>query len=117
MAIWWIDDPGRLSPAARSAISDGRNQAHLSVASIWEIGLKMARNKLRLPPGYIDVLQSDGIGLLDIRREHAERAQGLPPHHADPFDRMLIAQAEVENLIVVTRDAVFHSYGIPILDA
>ena len=117
VAIWWLADPARLSAVARTAIADGRNQAHLSVASIWEIGLKMARNRIRLPPGYVDVLQSDGIGILDIRREHAERAPRLPRHHADPFDRMRIAQAEIENLILVTRDAAFHSYGTPVLDA
>ena len=116
-AIWWLDDPTRLSPAARAAIADGRNEVQLSVASIWEIGLKAARNELRLPPGYVDVLQSDGIGILDVRRSHAERAPALPPHHADPFDRMLIAQAEIENLMLVTRDPAFRAFGIPVLEA
>lgn len=117
VAVWWLDDPDRLSPSARAAIADGRNEVLLSVASIWEIGLKAARNKLRLPAGYVDLLQSDGIGILDIRRAHAERAAALPPHHSDPFDRMLIAQAEVDNLMLVTRDAAFRAYGIAVIEA
>jgi PIN domain nuclease of toxin-antitoxin system len=117
VAVWWLDAPTRLAPAARNAIAEGRNRVYLSVASIWEIGLEAARNKLRLPPDYVDLLQADGFGVLDIRRAHAERATALPPHHADPFDRMLLAQAEIEGLTMVTRDAALRAYGVPIVEA
>ncbi len=117
VAIWWLDDPDRLSPRARAALADGRNQVLLSVASIWEIGLKAARNQLRLPADYVDVLQADGFGVLDIRRAHAERAARLPPHHADPFDRMLIAQAQVEDLVLVSRDEELARYEVQMLHA
>ena len=117
VAIWWLEDPARLSPAARAAIADGRNRVWLSVASVWEIGLKAARNKLRLPAGYVDILLADGFGILEIRLAHAQRAPALPSHHADPFDRMLVAQAEVEHLVLVTRDEALRAYGVPILSA
>lgn len=117
VVIWWLEDPARIAATARSAIADGRNRALVSVASIWEIGLKTARQKLTLPDGYVDLLQADGFSFLDIRREHAERAPTLPPHHGDPFDRMLIAQAMAENLVLVTSDAALRAYSVPILEA
>lgn len=117
VAIWWLDDPARLSARARAALADGRNQVQLSVASIWEIGLKAARNQLRLPADYVDVLQADGFGVLDIRRAHAEHATRLPLHHADPFDRLLIAQAQVEDLVLVSRNEALRPYDVHLLDA
>jgi PIN domain nuclease of toxin-antitoxin system len=84
VAIWWLEYPARLSARARAALADGRNQVQLSVASIGEIGLKAARNQLRLPAEYVDVLQANGFGVLDIRRAHAERATRLPAHHGAP---------------------------------
>lgn len=117
VAIWWLADPARLSARARAALADGRNQVQLSVASIWEIGLKAARNQLRLPADYVDLLKADGFGVLDIRRAHAEHATRLPPHHADPFDRLLIAQAQVEDLVLVSRDEAFRQYDVHLLDA
>ena len=117
VAIWWLNDPARLAPAARATIADGRNRALISVASIWEIGLKTARQKLILPADYVNILQADGFALLEVRREHAERAPALPTHHGDPFDRMLVAQALTENLVLVTSDAALRTYGVPILEA
>lgn len=117
VAIWWLEDPARLSARARAALADGRNQVQLSVASIWEIGLKAARNQLRLPADYVDVLQADGFGVLDIRRTHVERATRLPAHHGDPFDRLLVAQALVEDLVLVSRDEALHRYDVHVLDA
>jgi PIN domain nuclease of toxin-antitoxin system len=117
VAVWWLDNPGRLTAPARTAIADGRNRVYLSVASVWEIGLKAARNKLRLPPSYVELLQADGFTVLEIRLAHARRAPAWPPHHADPFDRMLLAQAEVEGLVLVTRDDALRAYGVPILAA
>jgi PIN domain nuclease of toxin-antitoxin system len=116
-AVWWMDDPNRLAPAARDAIADGRNLVYLSAASVWEIGLKMARGKLRLPATYVDRLRADGFSFLDVSVSHAQRAPFLPPHHADPFDRLLIAQAQIEGLVLVTRDEDLHAYGVPVLRA
>lgn len=117
VAVWWMDRPDRISPEARAAISSGRNRVFLSVISVWEIGLKVARGKLRIPEGYVVALREDGFGFLDVRLDHVERAPVLPPHHADPFDRLLVAQAISEDMILVTRDVILGSYGIPILAA
>jgi PIN domain nuclease of toxin-antitoxin system len=117
VAVWWLDDPKRLSSAARAAIADGRNQVYLSVASVWELGLKVERGKLRLPADYLDRLRADGFGFLDVRLVHARRAPVLAPHHADPFDRILLAQAEIEHLVMVTRDDALRVYGVPVLGA
>lgn len=115
VAIWWLRDPRLLSASARDAIRDGRNDVFVSAASVWEIGLKVAKKKLRVPDGYLRALEKDGFSSLDIRPVHAERAPQLPDHHADPFDRLLIAQALCENLVFVTRDDALMEYGAPLL--
>ena len=117
VVVWWLDDPGRLSEAARAAIADGRNRAFVSAGSVWEIGLKVAKQKLRMPTGHVKALEEDGFGFLDIRMNHVQRAAALPAHHGDPFDRLLLAQAQAEDMILVTRDDALGRYGIPILVA
>ena len=116
--LWALDDDATLSPAARTAITDGHNVVFVSAATAWEIVSKQALGKLRAPTGdYLHELQRHRFTPLDITTEHALAVEGLPPHHADPFDRMLVAQAQVEKLTLVTRDERLLSYAVPTIKA
>lgn len=113
--FWTADDP-RLPAAARQAIGDPRSLVYLSAASVWEIGIKRAKGRLRTSFG--DVMQEAArhrFVELPMRAAHADRAAALPPHHDDPFDRMLIAQAELEDLVLLSGDAVAPRYGVRLL--
>jgi len=113
--IWWVSDQS-LGPSARRAIADPMNDALVSAASVWEAAIKVGLGKLDLPA---EVLTELGHGLdpLPIATEHAARAGGLPQHHGDPFDRMLVAQAQLEDLTLVTRDPRLSAYDVPIIAA
>lgn len=115
--LWWLADRSTLSSEARSSISEGDNEVVVSAASAWEIAIKRAAGKLRVPSGLEEALAENGFGSLPITITHAMAAGALPAHHRDPFDRMLVAQANLEGLTLVTRDPRFEPYGIPILRA
>jgi len=110
--IWWADNPALLTPAARAAIADPDNEVFMSAASLWELGLKVAKGKLRLPPNFVQTLRLGGFADLPILARHAERSLSLPPVHGDPFDRMLVAQALEEGLVLVSCDQWIASYGV-----
>ena len=114
--LWWLDDNPALSQAARAAIREGENLVFVSAASIWEIRIKEAIGKLEIPSDFREVLLEQPFLPLDVTVEHAHAVAGLPSHHRDPFDRMLIAQAGVERLTVVTHDARFRDYGLPVIE-
>ena len=110
--LWWLaDDPG-LSEKQRSAIADPANLVYVSAASAWEISIKKALGKLIAPNDLGAALIASELEQLPITVIHAEAVGGLPPHHRDPFDRMLIAQAGVEDLTVVTGDPMFAQYEV-----
>jgi len=113
--LWWLDDHPNLSRQARTAIADGRNLVFVSAAVIWEIQIKQALGKLKIPANFRKVLGQQAFEPLDITMEHAYAVADLPPHHRDPFDRMLVAQAKVEGLTLVTHDNPLIKYKIPIL--
>lgn len=113
--IWWLEDHATLSTAAREAIADGENEVRVSAASVWELAIKEAAGKIRLPGSMVRILEDSGFLVLAITAEHAIAAGALPVHHRDPFDRMLIAQAALEVMTIVTRDADFERYGVPLL--
>ncbi|BAT56108.1 PilT domain-containing protein [Nostoc sp. NIES-3756] len=113
--LWWFAQPERLSEEAITHIADETNELWFSVASIWEIGIKVAIAKLPLPEppdSYISSrMRQLGMRSLEITATHALRAASLPLHHRDPFDRMLIAQAQLEDITLVSADAIFRQYN------
>lgn len=113
--LWWLADDGRLSPAARAAISDGDNLVAVSAASAWEISIKKALGKLQAPDDLAAVIAECDLQPLPITIQHATLAGALPRHHDDPFDRMLVAQAAREGLTVVTAGPAFAAYGVDVL--
>ncbi len=115
--LWWLADDPNLHPAARSAIADPANDVLVSSASIWEIAIKRALGKLAAPVGLTAACDEAGFAVLPITGDDAERAGALPAHHRDPFDRMLVAQADRVGALVVSRDDVFAAYGTNVLPA
>jgi PIN domain nuclease of toxin-antitoxin system len=114
--LWWVDGGGKLSRKARSAIASARNECFLSVASAWEIAIKVSLGTLRIE-GALDrfvpeQMAANGFQPLAIDLRHTARVAILPFHHRDPFDRLLVAQALEEELRIVTADPVFQKYGL-----
>ena len=114
--IWAVDDPSKLSRPAVAALEDPANELLLSAGTVWEIGIKVGLNKLSLSMPYRQWMNKAiadlGLTLLPITVEYADVQAGLPRHHGDPFDRLLAAQAQVENVSLVSADAVFDQYGV-----
>ena len=114
--LWFIMGSANLSDKARILIEDPANERLLSVASLWEIAIKNSLGKLTLASSFDELipeqLRMNGIGLLNIRVDHLSVLTTLPFHHRDPFDRLIIAQAILENFPVVSIDATFDTYGI-----
>ncbi len=115
--LWWLADDPTLREPARNAMRDPTNDVLVSAASVWEIEIKRALGKLVAPDGVVGAIESAGFGALPITLADAEHAGRLPPHHRDPFDRMLIAQASRLDAVIVTRDNLFAAYGVDILPA
>jgi PIN domain nuclease of toxin-antitoxin system len=110
--IWWDDESPKLDDELRSAIADPSNEIFVSSACVWEIAIKRRRGKIDFMRDIADAVASNGFLPLPITHHHAERAGSLPPHHGDPFDRMLVAQATIEGLTLGTQDEVIRAYGI-----
>ena len=115
--LWCLDDHPNLSPRAKSVIADGKNLVFVSAAVIWEIRIKHALGKLEIPANFRKVLDHQGFELLDITVDHTYAVGDLPSYHRDPFDRMLVAQAKLESLTLVTRDLRLKKYKIPLINA
>jgi PIN domain nuclease of toxin-antitoxin system len=115
--LWWLDADPTLSEKANSVISDGNNLVFVSAAVIWEIRIKQALGKLEIPSNFRQVLDRQPFEMLAITAEQAHAVGDLPAHHRDPFDRMLVAQAMVERLTMVTRDTAIEEYKIPVIRA
>jgi PIN domain nuclease of toxin-antitoxin system len=113
-ALWFLADDPALDASTRELIEDGRNLVAVSAASVWEVAIKRGLGKLKAPAGFAATVTRVGFNALAITHDHAERAGRLPAHHRDPFDRMLVAQAQTERLTVVSRDAVFNLYDVDV---
>ena len=115
--LWYVSVHTELSPQAKAIIGDPGNNVFLSLVSIWELAIKFRIGKLELTPAPLSVwlnkhLAANSFRLLDIKLSHLVRYAELPPHHRDPFDGLLVAQSQVENIPVITNDAAFDHYPI-----
>jgi len=114
--LWAVAEPARLGATARAAIMDGGNAVFVSAATAWEIAIKEALGRLAFPVArFLAEVEAAGFAHLPIRAEHALAAGALPRHHADPFDRMLVAQAGLEGLTLISEDAALAAYGVRLL--
>ena len=113
--LWWLSDDPLLPASARGAISSPDNEVMVSAAAIWEIAIKKAVGRLDAPDDLLEVLTASDFETLEITASHALLAGGLAPHHSDPFDRMMIAQARAENLTLVSVDEHFPQYDVDLL--
>ena len=116
--LWWITDDPQLSPKARELISDSHNTMYWSAASSWEVSIKYALGRLPLPetpeqflPVELGKNRIESLSVIDV---HAFQAGRLPRHHGDPFDRMLVAQAQVESLAILSNDLILTHYDVDI---
>ncbi|OWY62348.1 hypothetical protein B7486_58925 [cyanobacterium TDX16] len=114
--LWWLAGE-QLSDESSERIADEHELVVVSIATVWELAIKRAIGKLDLDGSIVDQVEGNGFEPLDVSGEHAEHAGGLPDHHRDPFDRLLIAQAQIERLTIVTRDRAFTAYDVDVLVA
>lgn len=115
--LWAFGDHPELGPGVRQAIADSRNDVFVSAVSVWEIAIKRALGKVDFPGDVAATVEAAGFMELAVTFFHAEQAGSLPPHHRDPFDRMLVAQAQAEGLVLVTNDADIPLYGVRTITA
>ena len=111
IAFWALGNPRQLTQPCQELLESGGNDVFVSSASIWELRLKSERGKLGIPDGFENALRETGFSELGVNWSHAVQASKLPLLHQDPFDRMLIAQSMVEDLVLVTRDSIILKYG------
>ena len=114
--LWWAVNSDRLTPAATSVIADPASKVHVSVASAWEIAIKSTTGRLELAAPvetYVpELLEKLGFDALAVDVAHALRAGSLPRHHSDPFDRMIVAQGQLEDMPIVTADPLIGLYDV-----
>ena len=113
--LWWDQQLRRLSHPLRAAIEDEANEIVVSAATVWEIAIKRATGKLRFDRPIVAAVLALGFEILPVAGAHAEHAGSLPPHHHDPFDRLLIAQAYLEGMVLGTQDRLMRPYGVATL--
>ena len=112
--LWWLSGSRRLPAAARKTIADSA-RAYVSAATVWEIAIKIALGKLEFRGEMAEQLATNNLLPLAVTIPHALAAGALPVHHSDPFDRMLIAQAKIESLVLMTHDGRLRDYVVPVL--
>ena len=113
VVLWWLEDDDTLDKAIKDRL-DVDSQIFVSSVTVWEVGIKQALSKLTGEGSLAEHVRDSGFAVLPISADHAIAASALPPHHRDPFDRMLIGQALVEGLTGMTRDRAFGAYDVPI---
>jgi PIN domain nuclease of toxin-antitoxin system len=115
--LWWLGGHERLGQAAAGTIRDPTVEVLVSAASVWEAAIKRTRGKLRAPAGLLDAIARARLAELPVSARHAWHAGSLPLLHHDPFDRMLVAQAQIEGLSIVTADAQIAAYEVAVVNA
>ena len=117
--IWWSSEPEKLSQYVLSLCQDIENNLILSAASVWEMQIKLQLGKLKLQLPLQELIESqqqtNTLQILSVDLEHVLELQNLPPYHYDPFDRLLIAQANAENVYLISKDEVFSKYEVKLL--
>jgi len=117
--VWAMAEPERLSPTARTCLSEGRDDIFLSLVTPWELTIKAAKGLFRFDQniaGFLSLAREAlGFTWLDIKLAHIHGLETLPPHHSDPFDRLLIAQAAAEGLVILSADRSFSRYAVPLI--
>jgi PIN domain nuclease of toxin-antitoxin system len=120
--LWWIDNDSRLSARVDAIIRNGANEVLFSAASSWEIAIKAQLGKLALPTNgatleqfMIEQLAKNNFSVLPIQLDHTLHVYRLPLHHRDPFDRILVAQSQVENVSILTDDPLIRQYGVQVI--
>lgn len=113
--LWWLSNHKSLTTKGALAIKDGGNDIFVSAVTAWEISIKKTLGKLKAPDALEEALEANRFNHLPISIRHGRVAGSLPRHHDDPFDRMLIAQAQTEQLIIVTHDVRIKQYGVSTL--
>ena len=116
--IWWDSDPGQLSAPALAALRDPANVVWFSVVSVWEIVIKNQLGKLTLRLPLADIVaqqQANGLQVLPVTLPHSLAVEGLPPVHKDPFDRLLVAQTNIEGTELISADPIFKQYPVRLL--
>lgn len=116
VALWWLEANPSLGPTCRHFV-ERADQVFFSAVTPWELGIKKALGKVSFPDGLTDRLEAEGFEALSISGRHAEHAAALPPHHRDPFDRMLVAQVQLESLALVTADRALRPYDVSLIEA
>ena len=116
VALWALGDPGELSDECSHHLREA-DEVYFSAVTPWELGIKRAKGTIVYPDDLVGELAACGFEELPITAAHADAATRLPPHHADPFDRMLVAQAQAESLTLVTADRQLLAYDVLTLDA
>ena len=111
LLLWWLEASPLLSAQAKEMICDPENTVFVSAVSLWEIWLKQSLGKLRLPADFAEKLADESFESLPLMASQTRQVSSLPWHHRDPFDRMLIAQAQVEKLALLTADEALAAYG------
>ena len=116
--LWFVTGDSKLSRRARESLEDADAEWCVSAATVWEIAIKSSLGRLTLPAPaaeYLAGMLQQGVRMLAIEWQHAAAVERLPFHHRDPFDRLLVAQAQAERLTVVTHDRVFRRYGVSVV--
>lgn len=115
--VWWLSNVSQLTQLAHDGIADPRNEVLISAITGWEIAVKRAKGRIKAPDNLGTIVTQRGFMHLPLTYQHAEQAGRLPMHHRDPFDRFLVAQAQTEGLVLVTRDERISLYDVPTLAA
>lgn len=114
--LWWLAEDLKLSAGARQAVADPSSIVHVSAATVWELSIRASLGKLDLDgTDLLEEIEENDFIELPMTARHSLAAATLPRHHDDPFDRMLIAQAKLEGLTIITRDPAFRAYGVSLL--
>ena len=115
--IWWLEGSEKLSTKVRDVLKNGENTIYFSSGAIWEMVIKQSLGRLDMPDNIEDVLRSESIDVLPITAPHALAVADRPHHHRDPFDRIQIAQAQHEGLVLISQDREFEKYAVRLLKA